>query len=81
MGFSSWKGWLDVGCGIGLRVFPLVSTLDLGLSALLELESSRSPAAYWRTAREWNILISQPVSNLRLGLACSLPSAIGMAHR
>lgn len=44
--FSSWKGLLDV-CGIGLRVFPFVCTLDLGLSALIELESSRSPEASW----------------------------------
>lgn len=64
-------------------MFPLVSTLGLGLPVLLELESFRSPAVYRRTATEWgerNILISQRVSTLGLGLACSLPSAVGMPH-
>lgn len=51
--------------------------------ALIELESFRSPAASWRTAGEWGReghSHQQPVPNLGLGLACSLPSALGVGH-
>jgi hypothetical protein len=37
---------------IDLRVFPFVSTLDLRLPALTELESFWSPAVYWRAVGE-----------------------------